>query len=134
MRKIHLDSIKRRLLAERKYVEETLQRNTEILAEVDDSTRDAGDLSTASHDRGLLYSLNESAASRFKAIDEALSRLEADDYGECRRCGAPISPGRLEAIPWAANCRSCQEIADAQGPAPVRPENIALSERRHDAA
>lgn len=37
----------------------------------------------------------------------ALSRIENGSYGECVRCGNPITPGRLEARPEAALCISC---------------------------
>lgn len=44
-------------------------------------------------------------------VDAALAKLEAGTYGACESCGRPIAPGRLEAIPWAANCIDCQRSA-----------------------
>ncbi|MCK9275438.1 MAG: TraR/DksA C4-type zinc finger protein [Syntrophales bacterium] len=41
------------------------------------------------------------------AIDDALRRIEAGNYGRCRSCGRPISFGRLEALPWTLYCTSC---------------------------
>ena len=44
-------------------------------------------------------------------VDAALARLDAGTYGPCQRCGRPIAPERLEAIPWAALCIDCQRTA-----------------------
>jgi DnaK suppressor protein len=119
MRKTDIQNIKRRLLNERARVEESLRRNTQyVLSEIDDSTRDAGDLASASHDRGVLYCLQESDSKRLKLINEVLSRIDKDGYGICEECGQEISKARLEAIPWATSCLTCQEQADLRGNLP----------------
>lgn len=43
----------------------------------------------------------------------ALERVRAGTYGTCVRCGEPIAPARLEAIPHAAACIGCQNHAEA---------------------
>lgn len=40
-------------------------------------------------------------------IDAALKRIEADEYGECLRCGEEIAPQRLELDPSIALCVNC---------------------------
>lgn len=49
------------------------------------------------------------------AIDDALRRLykEPETFGTCTRCGTEISMERLELVPWAAVCVSCQEEIEA---------------------
>ena len=47
-----------------------------------------------------------------KSVVAALSRIEDCSYGICRECEEPIAPKRLQAVPWAAYCRSCQEAVD----------------------
>jgi DnaK suppressor protein len=42
----------------------------------------------------------------------ALQRMAEGSYGTCMHCEEPISPKRLEAVPWASFCIRCQEIAD----------------------
>lgn len=44
-------------------------------------------------------------------VNEALARLDDGTFGMCVRCGQPIAPGRLEALPWAARCIECQRLA-----------------------
>ena len=42
-------------------------------------------------------------------IQAALARLDEGTYGACERCGEPINPARLEALPTARRCVPCQE-------------------------
>lgn len=48
-------------------------------------------------------------------VDAALARLDDGTYGRCIRCGNPIGPERLEAIPWAAHCIDCQRAVGRGG-------------------
>ncbi len=40
-------------------------------------------------------------------VERALEKLDEGTYGTCDRCGVPISPERLEAIPSAVLCVAC---------------------------
>jgi DnaK suppressor protein len=42
----------------------------------------------------------------------ALLRVEEGSYGVCLHCEEDISQKRLHAVPWAAYCITCQEMAD----------------------
>jgi RNA polymerase-binding transcription factor DksA len=42
------------------------------------------------------------------AVRAALDRLEAGTYGRCSSCDGWIEPTRLEALPYAQRCLSCQ--------------------------
>ena len=42
-------------------------------------------------------------------IDEALRRIKDKTYGDCIKCGNPISSDRLEALPHARYCIKCKE-------------------------
>lgn len=41
-------------------------------------------------------------------VDEALARIDTDDFGICQRCGRPINPDRLEAFPYVRYDIECQ--------------------------
>ena len=45
-------------------------------------------------------------------VKVALRRIGDGSYGTCLHCEEDISPRRLEAVPWAAYCIRCQELAD----------------------
>ncbi len=46
---------------------------------------------------------------RLEEVDEALKRIVDGTYGKCANCGQEISIERLEAMPTAKYCASCQE-------------------------
>jgi DnaK suppressor protein len=56
--------------------------------------------------------LRERAEQHLELVDAALGRLDDGSYGACLRCGNPIAPERLEALPWAAHCIACQSSID----------------------
>jgi len=41
-------------------------------------------------------------------VENALNKFEKGSYGLCERCGQPIHPARLEALPQATLCMSCK--------------------------
>lgn len=47
-------------------------------------------------------------------VRSALHRIEDGSFGVCLHCEEDISTKRLGAVPWAAFCIRCQEIADRQ--------------------
>ena len=58
-----------------------------------------------------------------REVEAARGRMREGTYGVCLRCEEEIAPKRLQAIPWAALCVSCQtkaENAEQEEPA-VRP-------------
>jgi DnaK suppressor protein len=42
-------------------------------------------------------------------VDEALLRVDTNGFGLCVECGDEINRKRLEAVPWASHCITCQE-------------------------
>ena len=58
--------------------------------------------------------LRDRAEQQLILVDAALTRLEAGTFGRCLRCGKPIAPERLEALPWAEHCIDCARLI-AQG-------------------
>jgi DnaK suppressor protein len=44
--------------------------------------------------------------------EDGLKRIEDGSYGLCLNCEEPISPKRMQALPWAAYCVPCHEAVD----------------------
>ena len=42
-------------------------------------------------------------------VEHALQKFEQGTYGLCDKCGQPIIPERLEALPQASLCLKCKE-------------------------
>jgi DnaK suppressor protein len=51
--------------------------------------------------------VGESLEREVRRIERALAKLEEGTYGMCDACGAPISEGRLTAMPDGVLCRDC---------------------------
>lgn len=67
------------------------------------------DQAQLSHDEFISLRLNSLDYVQLKLIEEALDRIEAGDYGVCLGCEEPIPAKRLQALPWAKYCVTCQQ-------------------------
>jgi len=64
---------------------------------------------------GFLMSSN--MINNLKEVEEALNRIEKNEYGKCQHCGTEISAKRLDVLPFAKFCVPCQEkIENASEP------------------
>lgn len=50
-----------------------------------------------------------------KQVQSALRRIEQGSYGICCQCEDDITQTRLNALPWAALCVSCQQEEERSG-------------------
>ncbi|WP_205341170.1 TraR/DksA family transcriptional regulator [Denitrificimonas caeni] len=57
----------------------------------------------------VLQGLLADARASNKEVQQALVRLDEGTYGECEKCGEPISAARLEALPAASFCINCAD-------------------------
>ncbi|MBF9030513.1 TraR/DksA family transcriptional regulator [Rhodobacterales bacterium HKCCE3408] len=69
--------------------------------------RDVEERSVEREDDEMLEELGQAGLQEIEAIEAALARIEDGTYGICVSCGEQISPERLEAVPYAALCRTC---------------------------
>lgn len=110
MTKANLKKIKERLLAEKELLIEKLKDND---LSIDDSeTPDPVDLAVRNYSKNVMLAVSENESKQLTLIDEALRRIEDDEYGLCQNCENAITPKRLEAIPWARYCLNCQELVE----------------------
>lgn len=110
MTKTALKEIKTRLLAEREQLIDKLNGND---LSIDDSeTPDPVDLAVRNYSKNVLLAVSENDSKQATLIDEALTRLENDEYGVCQNCEKDITVKRLKAIPWARYCIACQELLE----------------------
>jgi DnaK suppressor protein len=56
--------------------------------------------------------LGEKEREQLKLVDLALRKISKGDYGLCEECGDPIPPKRLEVVPYARLCVTCQGQAE----------------------
>ena len=70
---------------------------------------DSADWADKSHEEWIFLQKNSADVEVLREIDDALDRLRDGSYGTCMDCGITISKKRLEAVPWARFCVTCQE-------------------------
>ncbi len=73
------------------------------------SVQDESDRAQMLSTRELLLTLRFRVVSHRREIETALSRLADGVYGACLDCGQLIEARRLQALPWAERCLSCQD-------------------------
>jgi phage/conjugal plasmid C-4 type zinc finger TraR family protein len=69
------------------------------------------DLGSETFEREKDLGLHRLVKQQVLEVDLALHRLEQGSYGRCEGCGGPIPDARLEVIPEARRCISCQSSA-----------------------
>jgi len=94
------------------------QKAAQVVARLDVPS-DEGDLSQQHHEEWIFLNRNTIDMKLLREVSDALHRIDHDHYGICLECDEPISFKRLEAVPWARYCVTCQEriaarIADGE--------------------
>lgn len=85
------------------------QKAAQVVARLDIPS-DEGDLSQQHHEEWIFLNRNTIDMKLLREIADALHRMDHDSYGVCMECEEPISTKRLDAVPWAKYCVTCQEM------------------------
>ncbi|HID09988.1 MAG TPA: TraR/DksA family transcriptional regulator [Candidatus Latescibacteria bacterium] len=103
------------VLRERERILRGLDNVQEDLKETSEETLiEEIDKAFSSEGRELLSSFIDRHTEGLEAVNQALERIKEGTYGICVRCGGEISEERLEAIPTASLCLSCQQNLERQ--------------------
>ena len=98
------------LFGERKRLMKNAQRTlTEEMTVDQDDLPDEMDLASSDYNQNLSFRLRGRERHLINKIEEALDRLEGDDYWWCTECGAWIGYRRLRARPVTTLCILCKE-------------------------
>ena len=89
------------------------QKAAQVVARLD-LPSDEGDLSQQHHEEWIFLNRNTIDMKLLREIGDAMLRLDHGSYGTCMECEEPISPKRLDAVPWARYCVKCQERVAAR--------------------
>jgi DnaK suppressor protein len=102
------------------YREKLIQKKEEILVaynknknygkEADEEgAQDVADKAASSYTKEFLFSLSNNERDVLQLVEEALARVGSENFGVCVVCEDEMDRKRLEAVPWAKRCLSCQE-------------------------
>src|SRR5215467_12592931 len=84
------------------------QKAAQVVARLDVPS-DEGDLSQQHHEEWIFLNRNTIDMKLLREVSDALHRIDNGHYGICLECEEPISQKRLDAVPWARYCVTCQE-------------------------
>lgn len=100
-----LTSLKKDLAIDIDRTVHTMQDEATVFADPNDRASQESDIALELRNRDRERKL-------IKKIDEAIGRIEADEYGYCDSCGVEIGLKRLEARPTATLCIDCKTLEE----------------------
>jgi DnaK suppressor protein len=101
---------KEKLLQKKLEILEAYNKNKAYGKEADgEGAQDIADKASNSYAKEFLFSLSNSEREMLQLVDEALGRINDKRFGVCVSCEDEMDRRRLEAVPWAKHCISCQE-------------------------
>jgi DnaK suppressor protein len=115
LNKADRERYKKRLLEKKKTIIAKLSEVYNESKEVESGiAQDIVDRAESSYTKEFLLSLSDTERAQLFMIDEALRRIERNEYGICQMCGKNISKKRLDAVPWSPYCIECQEKSEEE--------------------
>jgi RNA polymerase-binding protein DksA len=105
---MNIPAIQSRLERRREEVLGRLERITKDVRHTPGLEADFEEQAVQRENDDVLAHLDDATRSEMLQIDSALARLHESRYGICEVCHKPIAGKRLEALPYAARCLSCQ--------------------------
>ena len=105
-----LKLFREKLVQKKKEILEAYEKNKTYGKEADEEgSQDIADKASNSYTKEFLFSLSNNERDMLQLVDEALFRIEHDRFGVCVVCEDEMDRKRLDAVPWAKRCISCQE-------------------------
>ena len=105
-----LKTFREKLVHKKQEILEAYNKNKTYGKEADEEgAQDIADKAANSYTKEFLFSLSNTERDVLNLVDEALVRIDGRRYGVCVVCDDEMDKKRLEAIPWAKHCLSCQE-------------------------
>jgi DnaK suppressor protein len=104
-----LKAFRERLLLKKQEILAAYRKNKSYGMEADgEATQDIADKAANSYTKEFLVSLSNTERELLQMLDEALVRIEGRRFGVCLSCEDEMNLKRMEAVPWARLCLSCQ--------------------------
>ncbi len=114
-RKDAILKLRHTLLHRRDALRRALQGDLSMLQELhQQKTGDVLDAAADTVQDELNSQLVEVESRELGAIDDAITRMEQGEFGDCEMCGKPIPLTRLRVIPYATDCIDCRRIAETK--------------------
>lgn len=112
MNERQLAHIEKILLAWRQSLMEEVDRTVSHMKDEAANFPDPSDRASQEEEFSLELRTRDRERKLIKKIEDALERLDEDDFGYCEGCGIEIGLRRLEARPTATLCIDCKTLAE----------------------
>lgn len=110
MKKTELNKFRKLLTEQRVELLEKAKKTLEQDMALDvNELPDDMDFASTQSDQGITLRLRGREKTLLKKIDDALKRIETNEFGICEECGEDISSKRLEARPVTTLCIRCKQ-------------------------
>ncbi len=108
------DRLKQKLVQKKSELINLVQKSESYGREVEseEESKDYIDKASSSYAKEFLFRKSNSDRQLLQLVIEALERIDSEEYGDCMNCQEPVERKRLEAVPWAQLCLSCQELQE----------------------
>ena len=113
MRRVQLEKYRRRLEQEQDDMRVLLSRSGQAIRTTrEDEPEDSAAQAANSYSKEFLSHQSDTNLSQLNLIEDALRRIDTDEFGRCLSCNDRIEAKRLNAVPWTLYCRACKEVAE----------------------
>ncbi len=111
---MNIKDLQQKLLGERKALLDVLESGDQASAVVELDQSKVGRLSRmdALQAQAMSQATNQRRDIHIKQIEAALARIDADEYGDCLRCGEEIAESRLKLNPAVTLCIDCANSSE----------------------
>ena len=111
-RKVAIKNMATVLRKRRDALRRALAGDLSLLKKLRVESGDAADLACDSAHNELTSQLAEVETQELARVERALEMVRFGTYGECDMCGKNIPMARLNALPYATHCITCQRDAE----------------------
>jgi len=102
--------IKKRLIEMRDDLVKTVHKQK--VTDSGQDTGDAADQASSSIEKEILFELSDVERMTLDQIEASLRKIDKGSYGMCESCRKPIAKPRLDALPFARYCITCQSSSE----------------------
>ncbi len=102
--------LKEEIIAEIKHIsDDTLKKSQkEASGDISGYTYHMADVATDTYDREFSLGIASNEREILYELDDALKKIEDQNFGICEECKVMIAKKRLAAVPYARLCLKCQ--------------------------
>jgi DnaK suppressor protein len=115
MRKDRLTYFKKQLVEKQRQLVDEVERTVSYGKDTeDDAIKDLGDQANTAYTREFFFELGNGDRRMLRDVVSALTKIDDGSFGNCERCGEAIAEKRLEALPFARYCITCQRTVEEE--------------------